>query len=301
MAFNKILVSVLLGAVAGQNTRTFPGFSLDSDISTTTPVPILRFIDQQNNDGSYTYGFQSGDGSYKIETRLVTGEVKGKYGYIDANGNLKETTYGAMADLGFVPVVDGIEYSVPSVEETDPVNNIIDDVASNNFNNNINNNNRNTVVASNSRFANFRAKNTNTNNVNNNAKIVNGRRAVLRKRLRVKAEDAIRPAEAAEARKLEQEQEQRSREEALRARELGLKARQEEEEEEEEQRAALRRLQNEQIVGGPVRSQSSRNFPLQQQRFFSAPQQPQTFQETPRSDPYVAGIDLNSGSYTVQY
>merc|ERR1712227_635545 len=85
MAFNKILVSVLLGSVAGQNTRTFPGFGLSSDVPSTTPVPILRYIDQQNNDGSYTYGYQSGDGSYKIETRLATGEVKGKYGYIATN------------------------------------------------------------------------------------------------------------------------------------------------------------------------------------------------------------------------
>merc|ERR1712223_2179313 len=76
MAFNKILVSVLQGSVAGQNTRTFPGFGLNSDVPSTTPVPILRYIDQQNNDGSYTYGYQSGDGSYKIETRLATGEGK---------------------------------------------------------------------------------------------------------------------------------------------------------------------------------------------------------------------------------
>ena len=36
---------------------------------TTTPVPILRYIDTQNSDGSYTYGYESGDGTYKIETR----------------------------------------------------------------------------------------------------------------------------------------------------------------------------------------------------------------------------------------
>jgi hypothetical protein len=34
-------------------------------------VPILRFVDRQNADGSYTYGYESGDGSYKIETRSV--------------------------------------------------------------------------------------------------------------------------------------------------------------------------------------------------------------------------------------
>merc|ERR1712223_1015238 len=187
MAFNKILVSVLLGSVAGQNTRTFPGFGLNSDVPSTTPVPILRYIDQQNNDGSYTYGYQSGDGSYKIETRLATGEVKGKYGYIDANGNLKETSYGAMADLGFQPIVDGVEYNVqvPEPAQNDIATNIIDFSSSNtNFVQKaavVNNNNA-------GQFANFRPN-------NNNAKIVNGRRAVLRKRLRVRPEDAIRPSD----------------------------------------------------------------------------------------------------------
>ncbi len=28
-----------------------------------------RYIDTQNPDGSYTYGYESGDGTYKIETR----------------------------------------------------------------------------------------------------------------------------------------------------------------------------------------------------------------------------------------
>ena len=37
--------------------------------STTTPVPILRSLDQQNPDGSYTYGYEGADGTSKIETR----------------------------------------------------------------------------------------------------------------------------------------------------------------------------------------------------------------------------------------
>merc|ERR1712126_760295 len=212
MAFNKILVSVLLGCVAGQNSRTFPGFSLDEDISTTTPVPILKFIDQHNNDGSYTYGFQSADGTYKIETRLVTGEVKGKYGYIDANGNLKETSYGAMADLGFQPIVDGIEYNVQVPEPQNDIATNTVDFSSTNTNNNfvqkaavVNNNN--------AQFANFRP--------NNNAKIVNGRRAVLRKRLRVRPEDATRPSDLKQQRQEKEQIEAESREAALRAREEG--------------------------------------------------------------------------------
>merc|ERR1712227_455075 len=276
MAFNKILVSVLLGSVAGQNTRTFPGFGLSSDVPSTTPVPILRYIDQQNNDGSYTYGYQSGDGSYKIETRLATGEVKGKYGYIDANGNLKETSYGAMADLGFQPIVDGIEYNVQVPEpQNDIATNTIDFSSSNN----------------NNQFANFRP--------NNNAKIVNGRRAVLRKRLRVRPEDAIRPSDLEQQRQEKEQIEAESREAALRAREEGLRARQEGLGVLEQQRAALRRLQGDLISGAPVRSRASRSFPaFQQQQQRPAPA---NFQEAPRSDPYVSGIDLSSGSYSYSY
>merc|ERR1712083_889969 len=69
-------------------------------------VPILKFIDQHNIDGSYTYGFEAGDGSYKIETRLASGEVKGKYGYIDPDGVLRETEYGATEERGFVSSLD---------------------------------------------------------------------------------------------------------------------------------------------------------------------------------------------------
>jgi len=290
MAFNKILVSVLLGSVAGQNTRTFPGFGLNSDVPSTTPVPILRYIDQQNNDGSYTYGYQSGDGSYKIETRLATGEVKGKYGYIDANGNLKETSYGAMADLGFQPIVDGVEYNVQVPE---PAQN---DIATNtiNFSSNTNFVQKAAVVNNNNagQFANFRPNN------NNNAKIVNGRRAVLRKRLRVRPEDAIRPSDLQQQREEKEQIEAESREAALRAREEGLRARQEGLRVLEQQRAALRRLQGDLISGAPVRSQASRSFPAFQQQQRPAPA---NFQEAPRSDPYVSGIDLYSGSYSVQY
>merc|ERR1711962_908090 len=277
MAFNKILVSVLLGSVAGQNTRTFPGFGLNSDVPSTTPVPILRYIDQQNNDGSYTYGYQSGDGSYKIETRLATGEVKGKYGYIDANGNLKETSYGAMADLGFQPIVDGVEYNVQVPEpQNDIATNTIDFSSSSNTNfvqkaAVVNNNNA-------GQFANFRPNN------NNNAKIVNGRRAVLRKRLRVRPEDAIRPSDLQQQREEKEQIEAESREAALRAREEGLRARQEGLRVLEQQRAALRRLQGDLISGTPVRSQASRSFPAFQQQQQQRPA-PANFQEAPRSDP----------------
>jgi len=84
---------------------------------TTTPVPILRFLDTQNPDGSYTYGYESGDGTYKIETRYPDGEVKGKYGYYDDLGEFREVEYGADV-RGFIPSGQGL--NSPKVVEATP-------------------------------------------------------------------------------------------------------------------------------------------------------------------------------------
>ena len=65
-----------VSTVSAQLDRAF-NFDLNLDntdnnqVSSTTPVPILRYIDTQNPDGSYTFGYESGDGTYKIETRQV--------------------------------------------------------------------------------------------------------------------------------------------------------------------------------------------------------------------------------------
>merc|ERR1712080_640067 len=77
-------------------------------------VPILKFIDEHNIDGSYTYGFEAGDGTYKLETRLVSGEVKGKYGYIDPDGVLREMEYGATEERGFIFSLDHNDIGQPA-------------------------------------------------------------------------------------------------------------------------------------------------------------------------------------------
>merc|ERR1712038_512647 len=102
MAVNKVLVfAVIVGSVAGQLTGT------DTETQ-TTPVPILRYLDRQNDDGSYTFGYEAADGTYKIEKRLTNGEITGKYGYIDANGDLQETIYDGTAEHGFAPQIGGV-------------------------------------------------------------------------------------------------------------------------------------------------------------------------------------------------
>lgn len=76
----------------------------------TTPVPILKQINRHNEDGSYSYGYEAADGSFKIETKYPTGEVQGKYGYVDDGGKLREIEYGA-SKRGFEPA--GTDINVP--------------------------------------------------------------------------------------------------------------------------------------------------------------------------------------------
>jgi len=127
-----LLACVSVAAAAPQQfgTGNFNSFNFDQEVrgfssgnsrnslfaeETTPPVPILRQIQERNPDGSYTYGYESGDGTYKIETRYATGEVKGKYGYYDASGKLREVTYGAEPERGFEPVIEGVIVAPPTI------------------------------------------------------------------------------------------------------------------------------------------------------------------------------------------
>merc|ERR1712154_453754 len=174
MAVNKIL-SVLL--VAGSTPAwTNPQFNFNFNnnigterpISSTTPVPILRYVGTQNIDGSYTYGYEAADGTYKLETRYTDGRVKGKYGYIDPDGNLREASYGAEAGRGFEPQIEGLELPPPVIAEAEAeaVN----------------------EVAQQPQFKNFRPQKVNSRA--GQIKIINGRRALVKKVRKVKATPA---------------------------------------------------------------------------------------------------------------
>ncbi|XP_045447231.1 nematocyst expressed protein 4-like [Melitaea cinxia] len=80
----------------------------------STPVPILKQINRHNEDGSYTYGYEAADGSFKIETKSPTGEVKGKYGYKDDTGKVRVIEYGANK-YGFQPAGEGITVAPPTL------------------------------------------------------------------------------------------------------------------------------------------------------------------------------------------
>lgn len=58
-------------------------------------VTVLKRIDKVNDDGSYTLGYEASDGSFKLETRDVAGNVKGMFGFVDEAGRLKRVSYSA--------------------------------------------------------------------------------------------------------------------------------------------------------------------------------------------------------------
>lgn len=73
-------------------------------------MPILKQINRHNDDGSYSYGYENADGTFKIETKYPSGEVYGKYGYIGDDGKTREIEYGA-SKRGFE--IQGTDITVP--------------------------------------------------------------------------------------------------------------------------------------------------------------------------------------------
>ncbi|XP_022168139.1 LIM domain-binding protein 3-like [Myzus persicae] len=81
-------------------------------------VSILKQINKVNDDGSYTFGYEASDGSFKVETRDVAGNVKGMFGFVDDAGRLKRVSYSASNSSGFQAA--GSESPRPSPGPTAP-------------------------------------------------------------------------------------------------------------------------------------------------------------------------------------
>merc|ERR1711892_495780 len=229
MAVFKILAVLV---VAGPCAWTTP---------TTPTVPILQFIDTQNTDGSYTYGFESGDGTYKLESRYSDGRVVGKYGYFDPQGVLREASYGAEAGRGFELVIAGVELPPPTVVN-EPEPELAERV--------------------------IRSK-------VGDIKIVNGRRAVLRRRVKASpAPEQFLPPNHTQARK-----------------ENNLKAQDEQLNILREQRQNLLLLQQRQ---SGTRLESPGSFTgFQESQELSG--------SVPTSDHFLSEVDLSSGSFSYSY
>merc|ERR1711902_346181 len=274
MAFNKILfVLVAAGGSSAWAQSSLFGFSNNFNNApttpSTTPVPILRYVDNQNIDGSYTYGYEAADGTYKLETRFVDGRVKGKYGYYDPEGVLREASYGAEAGRGFEPEISGLELPPPVTSNSqEAAFNEIPDVA----------------PVQQKQFSNFQPINN-----NGSIKVVNGRRALVKKVRRVKATPA--PKQFID--------EQATKQANLKARQQQLRT----PEEHRRQLLEVQRQQQQQQSGGRQQARAFSSFPSRQQQteqFRSAAPAPGV-QGVQASDPFISGLDLSSGSYSYSY
>ncbi|XP_049287711.1 uncharacterized protein LOC125766109 [Anopheles funestus] len=125
------IVTCLAGVILAQDYQEYRQAPLrigtKAEEPKPTPVPILKQINRHNEDGSYTYGYEGADGSFKIETKLATGEVKGKYGYVDETGKVKVVEYGANK-YGFQPSGEGITVPPPTlIDETTGKDDLLED------------------------------------------------------------------------------------------------------------------------------------------------------------------------------
>jgi len=240
--------------------------------TSTTPVPILRYVDTQNTDGSYTFGLEGADGTYKLETRYADGRVKGKYGYFDPEGVFREATYGAQAGRGFEPKIEGVNLPPPTIIQQNE-NEILQSTE--------------TDETSSQKFKHFQAKDSELKKEHattpGRSKIFTGGRTVLKKRLRAKAR--LAPAEVILP-GVERENNLRAREEQLQ-RENNLRAREEQLQSLRDHRQQLLYLQG---AKEGARQSSSRHIigvALGQGH--------------EQQHPFVSGLDINSGAYSYSY
>merc|ERR1712029_407230 len=124
-------VILCAGLVLGQDsTESSP----EDNVTTSSPVPststteapvvIIKQVNEINEDGSYTVGYEASDGTFKLETKDAEGNVEGKYGFLDENGEIKIVEYSANNSTGFtsdleVPELSAVEVGAP-VQQADP-------------------------------------------------------------------------------------------------------------------------------------------------------------------------------------
>merc|ERR1712045_470832 len=91
----------------------------------STEEVIIKYINEINEDGSYTVGFEAADGTFKMETRDVEGNVEGTYGFLNEHGEIEVVEYSSNNSTGFttnnrlpeLPVFDPEEGTNSVVED----------------------------------------------------------------------------------------------------------------------------------------------------------------------------------------
>ncbi|EFX89474.1 hypothetical protein DAPPUDRAFT_310585 [Daphnia pulex] len=72
--------------------------SISKSSTTSYAVPavtILKQINELNDDGSYTFGYEASDGSFRLENMDANGYLTGRFGYVDSFGEMQEMEYVA--------------------------------------------------------------------------------------------------------------------------------------------------------------------------------------------------------------
>ncbi|CAK1540793.1 unnamed protein product [Leptosia nina] len=86
-----------------------------SETGDPTKVEIVKQIRRLNDDGSYTIGYEANDGTFKIESRDVLGNVKGTFGYVAEDGEIKRVTYTSNGESTPIPVTTTTTPSTPAM------------------------------------------------------------------------------------------------------------------------------------------------------------------------------------------
>merc|ERR1712168_1024163 len=87
--------------------------------STEAPVVIIKQVNEINEDGTYTVGYEASDGSFKLETKDAEGNVEGKYGFVDKDGEIKIVEYSANNSTGFTSDLELPAAALPVVVSGD--------------------------------------------------------------------------------------------------------------------------------------------------------------------------------------
>ncbi|XP_018569732.1 uncharacterized protein LOC108909790 [Anoplophora glabripennis] len=83
-------------------------------------LEIIKRIKKINDDGSYTIGYEADDGSFKIESRDVLGQIKGTYGFVDEEGQIKRVSYSTSnsSELITRPEPSSVVQRIPNKNKT---------------------------------------------------------------------------------------------------------------------------------------------------------------------------------------
>ncbi|KAK9884489.1 hypothetical protein WA026_007331 [Henosepilachna vigintioctopunctata] len=102
------------------STETEANEDLVQSESKDGTLEIIKQIKRVNNDGSYTVGYEADDGSFKIESRDVLGNIKGTYGYVDDVGKIKRVSYSSTNSSDIIQKVeaDSVVQRIPKQNKT---------------------------------------------------------------------------------------------------------------------------------------------------------------------------------------